>query len=74
MFREDKIMSTFATRLRELRTDKKLSMKNLAKQINATDTAVSNWENDINEPKISYLISIAKFFNVSADYLLGLED
>jgi transcriptional regulator with XRE-family HTH domain len=67
-------MSTFATRLRELRTDKKLSMKNLAKQINATDTAVSNWENDINEPKISYLISIAKFFNVSADYLLGLED
>ena len=66
-------MSIFATRLRELRTDKKLSMKNLAKQINATDTAVSNWENDINEPKISYLISIAKFFNVSADYLLGLE-
>ncbi|MDE7083296.1 MAG: helix-turn-helix domain-containing protein [Clostridia bacterium] len=67
-------MSVFATRLRELRTDKKLSMKDLAKQINATDTAVSNWENNINEPKISYLISLARFFNVSADYLLGLED
>ena len=67
-------MSIFATRLRELRTDKKLSMKNLAKQINTTDTAISNWENDINEPKISYLVSLAKFFNVSTDYLLGLEN
>lgn len=67
-------MSIFATRLRELRTEKKLSMKNLAKQINTTDTAISNWENDINEPKISYLVSLAKFFNVSSDYLLGLED
>ena len=67
-------MSIFATRLRVLRTEKKLSMKNLAKQINTTDTAISNWENDINEPKISYLVSLAKFFNVSSDYLLGLED
>ena len=67
-------MSIFAKRLRELRTEKKLSMKNLAKQINTTDTAISNWENDINEPKISYLVSLAKFFNVSSDYLLGLED
>ena len=67
-------MSIFATRLRELRTEKKLSMKNLAKQINTTDTAISNWENDINEPRISYLVSLAKFFNVSSDYLLGLED
>ena len=67
-------MSIFATRLRELTTEKKLSMKNLAKQINTTDTAISNWENDINEPKISYLVSLAKFFNVSSDYLLGLED
>lgn len=49
-------------------------MKQLAKSINATDAAISNWENGINEPKISYIIAIAKFFNVSADYLLGLED
>ena len=67
-------MSIFATRLRELRTEKKLSMKNLAKQINTTDTAISNWENDINEPKISYLKKIAEYFDVSCDYLLGLED
>ena len=67
-------MKVFAQRLRELRQDKHLSMKQLAKELNTTDAAISNWENEINEPKISYLIFIAKFFNVSADYLLGLED
>ena len=67
-------MTTFAIRLRELRTEKGLSMKQLAREINATDGAVSNWENCVNEPKISYLIKLAKFFGVSADYLLGLED
>lgn len=67
-------MSIFATRLRELRQEKKLSMKQLSIQIKATDGAISNWENDINEPKISYLVKLAVFFDVSADYLLGLED
>ena len=67
-------MKIFAQRLRELRQDKCLSMKQLAKELNTTDAAISNWENEVNEPKISYLVSIAKFFNVPADYLLGLED
>ena len=67
-------MSIFAQRLRELRQEKGLSMKQLAKQIDTTDAAISNWENEINEPKISYLKALAQFFNVTADYLLGLED
>lgn len=67
-------MSLFAERLRELRNDKGLSMKDLAKQINATDAAISNWENDINEPKLSYIINLCKFFDISADYLMGLSD
>ena len=67
-------MKVFAERLRELRLEKNLSMKQLAKEINTTDAAVSNWENEINEPKISYLKDIAKYFGVSSDYLLGLEE
>ena len=67
-------MSIFATRLRELRIEKGLSMKQLAKALETTDAAISNWENCINEPKISYLKSIALYFGVSSDYLLGLED
>ena len=66
-------MDVFAQRLRELRQEKGLSMKQLAKEIGTTDAAISNRENEINEPKISYLKSIAVFFSVSTDYLLGLE-
>ncbi len=61
-------------RLRELRTDKQMSMKQLAVAIGTTDAAISNWENGINEPKISYVIRLCEFFNVSADYLLGIEN
>ena len=50
-------MIEFSQRLRELRQDKGLSMKQLAKELGTTDAAVSNWENGINEPKISYLKS-----------------
>ena len=67
-------MKIFADRLRELRKEKQLSMKQLAKLINTTDAAISNWENEINEPKISYLKALAEIFKVSTDYLLGLED
>lgn len=67
-------MKVFAQRLRELRQSNGLSMKQLAKELNTTDAAISNWENEINEPKISYLKDIAVYFNVSTDYLLGLEN
>ena len=67
-------MKIFAERLRELRQEKGLSMKQLANAIGTTDAAISNWENEINEPKISYLREIAQYFEVSTDYLLGLEN
>lgn len=67
-------MKIFAERLRDLRLEKGLSMKELAKELNITDATISYWENDVNEPKITYLKSIALYFNVSTDYLLGLEN
>lgn len=67
-------MNIFSQRLRELRLDKCMSMKELAKELNTTDATISNWENGVNEPKISYLKAIAVYFDVSADYLLGLSD
>ena len=67
-------MKIFAKRLRELRTEYGLSMKQLAKAIGTTDAAISKWENGINEPKISYIILIANYFKVTSDYLLGLEN
>lgn len=67
-------LSIFAKRLRELRTDANLSMKQLAVQLNTSDSTISNWENDINEPTLSNILALANFFEVSTDYLLGVED
>ena len=64
----------FGNRLKELRIEKKLSQQKLAKAIGVTQKAIDFWEKGINEPKISYLASLSKYFCVSCDYLLGLED
>ncbi|MDR3293960.1 MAG: helix-turn-helix domain-containing protein [Clostridiales bacterium] len=57
----------------ELRTEKKLTQEELASHIGVTSRAVSYWENEINEPKATYIVKLADFFDVSADYLLGRE-
>lgn len=66
-------MSIFSERLRELREQKGLSMFTLAQQISVSDAAICKWENATNEPKASYISLLAEYFEVSSDYLLGLE-
>ena len=67
-------MSIFSERLKELRMEKGISMTELAKEIGVSAIAVSRWERGLQTPNIDYAVAIAKFFNVSADYLLGLVD
>jgi len=64
----------FAERLKELREEKGLSIRMLAKEVGYSDVAIGRWENKKQIPNIETLITCAKYFNVSADYLLGLED
>lgn len=64
----------FIKRLKELRQEQGISQKTLASKIGATQKAVDFWEKGINEPKLFYLVNLAKYFNVSLDYLAGLED
>lgn len=61
-------------RLKELRTENGLSQQKLAKEINVTQKAIDFWEKGINEPKASYIIKLAKYFKVTTDYLLGVEN
>ncbi len=58
-------------RIFELRTECKISQLALSKAIGVSQKAIDYWERGINEPKASYIILLADFFNVSADYLLG---
>lgn len=67
-------MNGFSNILRELRTEKSLSQKELAEILNYTQSNISEWEKGSVEPKATALKTIANYFKVSVDYLLGLED
>lgn len=51
----------FSSCLRELRLSRGLSMAQLAKIIGVTDAAISNWENEVNEPKLTYVVALCDF-------------
>lgn len=72
--KEEKIMEKFAERLKELRIEKGLSIQSLAKEVNIGSSSICRWENCQADVKGSQLIILAKYFNVSIDYLMGLED
>lgn len=58
-------------RLRELRIEKKLTIKALADEIGIKESALSKYERAEREPNIETLILLADYFNVSVDYLIG---
>ena len=61
-------------RLRNLREDKDLKQKDIAKMLNVAQTTYSDYENGkINMPT-SILIKLAELYNTSIDYLLGMTD
>ena len=65
---------TYGERLKELRIAKGVSQKEIANAIGVDVSSISYWERDIYEPKANYIAKMARFFAVSADFLLGLED
>ena len=60
--------------IRALRKVRHLSQVELAENLNVSKQCVSNWENDNILPSVEMLVKIAKFFNVSTDTLLGIEN
>lgn len=67
-------MNDFKTNLKNLRLEKKIGQVELAKQLGVSKGIISLWENGLREPSMTSLISLAKFFGVSIDFLVGLED
>jgi len=66
--------NNFAERLKELRIEKKIGQIQLAKEIGVSKGIISLWENGLREPTLSSLIALAKFFEVSLDYLAGISE
>ena len=62
------------TRIKELRKEFGLSQVDLAARMEVTKQTISNWENENIQPSIDMLVDLANGFNVTTDYLLGLDD
>lgn len=64
----------YGNRLKELRKEQNITQSNLAKILNVTQDSISLWEKNKRVPDTQYIIQLADYFNVSADYLLGRSD
>ena len=62
---------TFAEKIRLLREDKELNQTELGRAVNMTQRKISYLENGKYEPSLEDIKMLCRFFNVSADYLLG---
>ncbi|MDL2280582.1 helix-turn-helix domain-containing protein [Selenomonadales bacterium OttesenSCG-928-I06] len=67
-------MTNFSRRLSKLQKEKKLLKKDIAQAIGISIMAYYRYEKGDREPTVSVLISLAKLFDISTDYLLGLTD
>lgn len=61
----------FAENLKTLRKQEKLSQTALADKLHTTQRKVSHWESGKIEPDLSSLWTIADFFDVTVDFLIG---
>lgn len=61
-------------RLKELRLEKNLSQLELAKAIGFSQSSIVYWETGQRVPNAQAVIILARFFEVSTDYLLGEKD
>lgn len=64
----------FGKILKDLRTERHLSQQQLADLLNISQSAIAKWELGKTEPTASAIVSVALFFDVSCDFLLGLKD
>lgn len=67
-------MKIISERIKELRKEKGLSQTALALKIDKTQDTISLWELGKSYPDAESLILLAKLFQVSVDYILGVED
>lgn len=63
----------FSLRLKSLRSNRGLTQKELADALNMSSSGISSYEQGARFPDVETLMKIAKYFNVTSDYLIGLD-
>ena len=61
-------------RIRQLRKQKNLTMKQLGEALGLAESTISQYETGKREPDIGTILKICEYFNVTLDYLLGIVD
>ncbi len=67
-------MTTFGDRLKSLRIENKLTQEELARHFYLNKSSISKYEKNLQLPENNLLQEIARFFDVSIDYLLAISD
>ena len=67
-------MNVYYKRIRELREDNDILQKDVAKVLNTTQQHYSRIETGATEITADRVVTLAKFYNVTTDYILGLSD
>ena len=67
-------MINFSARLKELRIGKQLTQKEVGEFTGVGQSSISAWERGDRQPLASQLVILARYFECSVDYLLGLTD
>jgi len=67
-------MNNFGSRLRQLRQERNLYQKHVAEALGLTSVAIVYYEGGKRSPSLEIFEQLCHFFDVSADYLLGLSD
>ncbi len=67
-------MKPYCEMLRNIREDRDLTQKDIARVLNTTQQVYSRYENGENAMPIHHIITLCRFYNLSADYLLGLSE
>lgn len=62
-----------ADKIRHIREQAGITQAELARKLGLTRSSVNSWEMGLSVPSTQYVIELAKLFDVSTDYLLGLE-
>lgn len=68
-----KELFSLAEKIKLLRERTSLTQADLARQMGLTRSSVNAWEMGLSAPSTQYVVELAKAFDVSTDYLLGME-
>lgn len=64
----------FGERIKNLRIERRLTQQEVADALGVSKNTIYSWENGVRSPTLDMLSTLADFFGVSADYLLGREN